>query len=375
MKVVGIIAEYNPFHKGHAYHIRKAKEITGAEFAVVIMNGDFVQRGEPAIYDKYTRTRQALEGGADMIFELPIRFGVSSAGDFAYGGVLALHSLGFVDALCFGSELGDISPLQEIACFLKEEPLPFKNVLRSFLKNGHSYPSARALALSQFTQLDADTISEPNNTLGIEYCLALLSLSSSIRPYTIQRIGEDYHGSKSDALYPSASTLRRNIQRSDTPHLQPDDFSAALGYALLSSKDLTQYKDINSDLADRVNRYLPNYTTFSSFVEKVHHPSLTGGRIRRGLLQCLLHLETTDNSMPYLRLLGMKREASSLLTNKEALPCKIISRPAVDSRNLNTAACSLLQKDLLASDLYRQTWNRKYGTTLPNEYQHSPCLY
>lgn len=374
MNVVGIIAEYNPFHAGHAYHIQKAKEITGAKFAVVIMNGDFVQRGEPAIYDKYTRTRQALEGGADMVFELPLRFGISSAGDFAYGGVLALHSLGFADALCFGSEIGAITPLQEIASYLKEEPAIFQSSLQALLKKGLSYPASRSMALNQAGRFNESILKNPNNTLGIEYCLALLTLSSTIRPFTIQRIGEDYHGNTADTLYPSATTLRQHIYQSPSPHLHCDDLSAALGYALLSCNDLTHYKDINADLADRLSRFIPNFTTFSSLVDTVYNPSLTKSRIRRGLLQCLLHLKSTDTSLPYLRLLGMKKEASSLLGNKEKASCKIISRLSTDAQELSSQAHSLLEQDILASNLYRQTWNRKYGTSLPNEYQHSPIV-
>lgn len=374
MKTVGIIAEYNPFHKGHAYHIQRAKEITGANYAVVIMNGDFVQRGEPAIYDKYTRTKQALAGGADFVFELPLRFGISSAGDFAYGGILALHSLGFIDAVCFGSELGEITPLQEIAAFLVKETESFQSLLNHFLRQGFSYPSARTLALTETGQFDKTILREPNNILGVEYCLSLLRLSSSIKPVTIPRIGEDYHGNINDVTYPSATTLRRQICHGNQPHMQTDDLSGALGYALLRSSDLTCYKDINSDLSDRLTRFIPDFTYFSDLVEKCHNPSITKGRIRRGLLQCLFDIEKTDNTMPYLRLLGMKKEASSLLAGREETSCTILSRLAIDSRRLNLQAHALLQKDLFASDLYRQIWNRKYGTKLPNEYQHSPIV-
>ena len=120
MNVVGIIAEFNPFHSGHAHLIHRAKEITGSEYAVAVMNGSFVQRGEPAVFSKYHRTRAALEGGADLVLELPVRFGISSAGDFALGGVMALSSLGFVTHLAFGSEEGEIGPFQEAASALSQ---------------------------------------------------------------------------------------------------------------------------------------------------------------------------------------------------------------------------------------------------------------
>ena len=146
MNVVGIIAEYNPFHEGHTYQIQKAKEQCGAEFAVVVMNGDFVQRGEPAIFDKYTRTKEALLGGADLIFELPVRFGLSSAGDFAMGGILALNALPFVTHLCFGTETGDLTPLLQAATFLCDEPDSYRTRVKHFVKQGILYPKARSLA-------------------------------------------------------------------------------------------------------------------------------------------------------------------------------------------------------------------------------------
>ena len=376
MKTVGIISEYNPFHKGHAYHIRQAKEQTGADYAVVVMNGDFVQRGEPAITDKYARTEQALAGGADLVFELPARFGISSAGDFAFGGILALESLGFIDSVCFGSEAGHLSPLMEAAGVLAEEPPSFHDSLDHFLRQGMAYPAARALALKEFVDLPTELLQEPNNILGIEYCIALKQLSSSIQPITIPRIGQDYHGREdSNTEYLSATTLRHQIHRTDQPHLVLEDFSSAIGYALLANPDLTCFKDISEDLAERMYKYLPNYHSVTAFVQKCNNHSLTSGRIRRGMLQCLLGLKKTEKVMPYLRLLGMKKEASSLLSNRENASCQILSRLATDRRKLSFKASALLHLDIFASDLYRQTWCQKYNTELPNEYQHSPIIH
>lgn len=377
MKTVGIISEYNPFHTGHAYHIREAKQLTGATYAVVVMNGDFMQRGEPAIFDKYTRTKQALEGGADLIFELPLRFGISSAGDFALGGVLALETLGFVDSVCFGSEIGELAPLQEIAAVLDEEPETFSEPLGQALRQGLSYPAARASALSAVLHPDPSLLKEPNNILGIEYCLALRRLSSSLQPVTIPRKGQHYHedAAAGSRELPSASSLRREIRESrSTAFLCLDDFSAAIGYALLAADELHQIKDINLDLEDRIRHFLPGYTTAESLVEQCRNASLTTGRIRRCLIQCMLGLTETRQSMPYLRLLGMKKEASSLLSHRGNASCQILSRLASDSRQLDAQAAALLQHDLFASDLYRQTWCRKYSVSRPNEYQHSPIV-
>ncbi len=377
MNIVGIISEYNPFHKGHAYHIKEAKRLSGASFAVVIMNGNFMQRGEPAIFDKYTRTRQALKGGADLVFELPVRFGISSAGDFALGGVMALESLGFVDSLCFGSEIGELAPLQEAADVLAEEPDSFRELLNRSLHQGLSYPAARALALSSVTTLSPAMLNEPNNILGIEYCLALRKLSSSMQPFTMCRQGQDYHeeAAPGEDEYPSAASIRKKIYREGTPnHLHLKDFSSSIGYSLLTNHDLSAIKDITPDLADRFQRFLPGYHGVEAFVKQCKNPSLTASRIRRALLQCLLGLQKTEKSMPYLRLLGVKREASFLLTQKEKASCLILSRLAIDRPKLSLQANAMICQDILAADLYRQTWCEKYNTEQPNEYQHSPIV-
>lgn len=375
MKTVGIISEYNPFHKGHAYHIEQAKKVTDSDCAVVIMNGDFMQRGEPAVYDKYQRTAQALQGGADLVFELPVRFGISSAGDFAQGGILALESLGFVDSICFGSEAGELDTIRHAADVLTEETKDYRTRLNKLLRQGMAFPAARELAFNEVTELPPGILSAPNNILAIEYCIALNRLHSSIQPYTISRIGQDYHGQEEEQEYPSASTLRKNIYGSDTPHLELEDFASIIGYALLSNKDnLTSFKDISSDLSDRMRNFIPEYRSAQDFVNVCYHPSLTKGRIRRGLLQCVLGIHSTHMSMPYLRLLGMKKEVSSLLSSKENTSCHILTRLAVDCKKLNLQAEALLNQDLLAADLYRQVWCHKYGTQLPNEYQHSPIV-
>lgn len=402
MRVVGIIAECNPFHDGHAYLIQKAKELCGANFAVVILNGDFVQRGEPAIFDKYTRTRTVLEGGADLVFELPVRFGVSSAGDFALGGVMALNALGFVTDLCFGSECGNLPALQAIADILINESTTFKNALRKNLSGGLSYPLARARALeeSSCSISISELMQEPNNILGIEYCIALKKTGSSIEPHTIQREGMAYHSTEItfkestaklcskppchaddayDLNFPSATSLRKEIISDNLPHLCLNDFSEAIGYALLSSKNLSEFKDISDKLALRFQKYTGSFRTAEEFVADCKTRAYTESRIRRGILQCMLKIteETGEKreifALPYLRLLGMKKSASGLLTNicPPSSSCHILSRLAVDRKKMSEKENALLAQDIFASDLYRQTWCRKYHKHLPNEYQHS----
>lgn len=377
MNVVGIIAEYNPFHEGHAYQIQKAKEQCGAEFAVVVMNGDFVQRGEPAIFDKYTRTKEALLGGADLIFELPVRFGLSSAGDFAMGGVLALNALPFVTHLCFGTETGDLTPLLQAATFLCDEPDSYRTRVKHFVKQGILYPKARSLALAAESGLPTETWDSPNNILGLEYCVALQKLHSKIKPFTIRREGQEYHDNDTPALsdFPSATFLRKQIRKAgEKENLSLSDFSSLIGYSLLTAKDLCRIKDITPDLSDRIRNELPKYREINEFVKTIKNPSLTTGRIKRSFFQCLFDIEKEEPVMPYLRVLGMKKEASSLLSQKENASCQILTKLAFDVPKMDDTAKKLFAKDLLASDLYRQVFCHKYNQTLPNEYQHSPIV-
>lgn len=377
MNVVGIIAEYNPFHEGHAYQIQKAKEQCGAEFAVVVMNGDFVQRGEPAIFDKYTRTKEALLGGADLIFELPVRFGLSSAGDFAMGGVLALNALPFVTHLCFGTETGDLTPLLQAATFLCNEPDSYRTRVKHFVKQGILYPKARSLALAAESGLPTETWDSPNNILGLEYCVALQKLHSKIKPFTIRREGQGYHDNDTPALsdFPSATFLRKQIRKAgEKENLSLSDFSSLIGYSLLTAKDLCRIKDITPDLSDRIRNELPKYREINEFVKTIKNPSLTTGRIKRSFFQCLFDIEKEEPVMPYLRVLGMKKEASSLLSQKENASCQILTKLAFDVPKMDDTAKKLFAKDLLASDLYRQVFCHKYNQTLPNEYQHSPIV-
>lgn len=377
MNVVGIIAEYNPFHKGHAYQIQKAKEQCGAEFAVVVMNGDFVQRGEPAIFDKYTRTKEALLGGADLIFELPVRFGLSSAGDFAMGGILALNALPFVTHLCFGTETGDLTPLLQAATFLCNEPDSYRTRVKHFVKQGILYPKARSLALAAESGLPTETWDSPNNILGLEYCVALQKLHSKIKPFTIRREGQGYHDNDTPALsdFPSATFLRKKIRKAgEKENLSLSDFSSLIGYSLLTAKDLCRIKDITPDLSDRIRNELPKYREINEFVKTIKNPSLTTGRIKRSFFQCLFDIEKEEPVMPYLRVLGMKKEASSLLSQKETASCQILTKLAFDVPKMDDTAKKLFAKDLLASDLYRQVFCHKYNQTLPNEYQHSPIV-
>ena len=252
MKTAGIIAEYNPFHKGHEYQILYAKEKLKADYVIVAMSGDYVQRGTPALISKHARAEMALRCGADLVLEMPVSVSTASAEAFAMGGVSLLDSLGVVDMLCFGSESGEISALKELAEILVEEPEEYKKLLKSFLSEGLTFPAARSQALTEyfknprnFSGDDFDGVltpllnevtqilSTPNNILGIEYCKALLRLNSRIRPVTLRREGMGYHETtvpegdsaspspdlqSSTDFFASATAIRSLIQDSGSSH-------------------------------------------------------------------------------------------------------------------------------------------------------------
>lgn len=391
MKTVGIIAEYNPFHNGHLYQLKKAKEITGADFAVVVMSGDFTQRGIPAVFDKYTRCRLSLLAGADLCIELPVVYATASAELFAKGAVSLLSALG-VDALCFGSECGKIAPLREIASLLFAEPPAYKEALNKALKEGLSFPSARAAAvkkcadagsLSGADMAASDILSSPNNILGIEYLKALLALEKNGQhtpvPYTIKREGDGYLSSTlSEESFCSAMALRKGITEG-TPDLLryvpesirqefadacqtksalcADDFSGMLFYKLLSEKDTgyASYLDVSSDLSDKIRKNLTSFTTFSSFCENsLKSKDITLTRVYRSLLHILLSIKKEDipASAPYARILGFRETSSEVFGCLSTENIPLLSRLKDASSLLSPEALSCLAKDIFAANLY-----------------------
>lgn len=412
MEIVGLITEYNPFHNGHAYHIQKAKEITNADYVIVIMSGNYVQRGTPAIIDKYSRTSMALTNGADIVIELPVVYATASAETFATGAVRILHDLGIVNSICFGSECGDLTLLSSIAKALCVETAEFKDALRNHLRQGFSYPMARKQALLKTTELsgynkqDIEHVLETsNNILGIEYLKALYRLSSDIVPYTILREGSGYNDLTLDTMFSSASALRKCLQ---TPtdydalekHMPPaacnilkvaigktapifeDDFSNVLVYQLYtnSNEKLADYLDMNEDLANRLLELPLKYHKFSDLAESLKSKQYTLTRMNRSLLHILLQITTAMSkevdpltTSTYARLLGFRKEASSLLKLVRLhgnIP--IITKVADAEKLLDNKQYTLFQKDLFATHLYNQIVATKYNQTIPNEYRQGP---
>ena len=416
MNIVGLITEYNPFHNGHLYHIQEAKRVTGADAAVVIMSGNFVQRGTPAIMPKHLRAKAALLYGADLVFELPVCFATGSAEFFAMGAVALLDSLGCIDSICFGSECGDSKTLGKIARILAEEPDDYKNVLQDALRKGVSFPQARQTALTQYFDMpstDPDRISsvnaktvaailsQPNNILGIEYMKALYKRNSSMKAYSIKRIGAGYHESELTEGYSSASAIRRALIQdslSESIYRQlpsaaqsimketfgtrypvyANDFSLLLKYKLLqeTKETLTKYMDISEDLANRIINLRNDFQSFDGFCDALKTKDMTYARISRGLLHILLDIRTEhltyykrNGYCHYAHILGFRKSSAELLSLLKGTSKVPLLTKLTQTEDLSEAGCQMLHQDIFASDLYESVITDKFGTPFINEYR------
>ncbi|MFA9463727.1 MAG: nucleotidyltransferase [Velocimicrobium sp.] len=393
MSIVGVIVEYNPFHNGHKYHLEQAKTLSGADYVVAIMSGNFVQRGIPAITDKYTRTAMALQNGADIVYELPAFYATSSAESFAYGAVSILNGLGVIDYLCFGAEDNDLSLMQEIAKLLNQEPSSYTSHIKRELSNGIPFPVARKNALipllSGKNSLYIEHFLESsNNILGIEYLKALALLQSNITPLIVKRQGSIYNeeGLPSPSTFPSATALRKSycLNASLKPYapfvpksafdllndaknksfpLELDDFSEYLYYKLsyITYEDLITYVDISPDLAMRILKLRRDFTNISEFANKIKTRQFTLTRIQRVLLHILLNVRIGMAPSPYAHLLGFKKASTSII-NKKRASIPIITKSA-DSKKL-------LEHDIFCTDLYNRVVAKKFQYCIASDFTH-----
>ena len=426
MKTVGIIAEYNPFHNGHLYQMLEARKRAEADYVVVVMSGDFVQRGDPALLDKWVRARMALDAGADLVLELPVRSACASAEYFAQTGVSMLSSLGAVDAISFGYEsialqggvdLGsliqtDLRPLQEAAAFFsREETKEYREQLKKRLGSGLTYAKARMDAYLNMSgnEVPAELLSSPNNILAIEYLKALIRLNSSMEVIPVPRTGAGYHDMKlpghsaaehpasasaddpasalasTSAVFPaSASAIRAAIARQEdvSAHmpdtalrlmmeeirarrvLVPSDLDLPLHDALLRNADhLEEYLDVSPDLANRIRAQLGEYTGFESFAARLKTRQVTLTRIKRSLMHILLDLRQGDGEAQYARVLGFRRSAGELLHQiSERSSIPLITKLPQDPPQA-------LREDLFAARLWEMVVCHKTGQPVRNEYQ------
>ena len=332
MKAVGLVTEYNPFHNGHLYHLNKAMELTGADISVAVMSGDFVQRGEPAVLDKYTRASMALNSGVNLVIELPVNYAVSSAESFAAG---ALKVLDYIkaDSIAFGSESGDIERLSKLAYILCDnEDMLYKEISKC-TANGISYAAARQKIVEKLTDKDtAAILTSSNNILAVEYLKAIIKNNYAIKPYTVQRQGDAYNDTDIRSDYASATALRGNLKADNiskyipvkaglilslnTNYIYPDDITEALFTRLLDIlfasgydknvfiENVMKYPDVNKEIAgrlyksamDMITRTVPQGAeskdngvfSFGSLCEHIKTKEVPLSRIKRALVRITL---------------------------------------------------------------------------------------
>ncbi|ALC17243.1 putative nucleotidyltransferase [Desulfuromonas soudanensis] len=340
MRAVGLITEYNPFHNGHLHHLRESLSVTGAEVSVAIMSGHFLQRGEPALLDKWLRAQMALAAGVDVVIELPFPWACNSAPHFARGAVQALTALGGIDALCFGSEAGEIDPLRRCADLLATEGKTVAAETAALLRQGINYPAARARSVAGVDSAAAALLETPNNILGLEYLRALTGTDSPIVPFTIARTGAGYHDEEACGEIASATGIRRMLGegRGVEPYLPPAvheifvgamasgmslDFDhlhrLLLGRILRGPEFLAGLYQIEDGLAERLFAAALESSSYDDLVDSIKSRHLTRTRIQRILAYALN--ETRRDEMDalleagplYLHLLGSSEKGRAFL--------------------------------------------------------------
>jgi len=413
MKAVGLVTEYNPFHNGHLYHLNKAMELTGADISVAVMSGDFVQRGEPAVLDKYTRASMALNSGVNLVVELPVNYAVSSAESFAAG---ALKVLDYIkaDSIAFGSESGDIERLSKLANILCDNEDVLYKEISKYTANGISYAAARQKVVEKLMDKDtAAMLTSSNNILAVEYLKAIIKNNYAIKPYTVQRQGDAYNDTDIRSDYASATALRGNLKTdniskyipvkaglilsSNTNYIYPDDITEALFTRLLDIlfvsnydknvfiENVMQYPDVSKEIAgrlyksamDMITRTVPQWAgskydgafSFGSLCEHIKTKEVPLSRIKRALVRITLgldkkHMEKYANE-PYIRVLGFDKKGQEYLSYiRKKVEVPLITKTA-DYKDV-------LLDDIHAANFYNMIVAGKYGVKELGDFVRGP---
>lgn len=381
MKICAIIAEYNPFHLGHLKHIDYVKTALGAEKVIVVMSGNFTQRGEPAILDKFARARHAVLAGADAVIELPTVFATSNAETFAKGGIKIINSLGICDGVCFGVESGDANSYFSLATAMNNESKEFKKALKEHLDNGVSLAKAKFLAVKDTStdEFDESLISSPNNILGLEYVKAILKSESGIAFYPMIRDG-DHNDKTLKKGITSATSIRQAIKRGEKKKTKksvpsfvfndlgefPFTFDKMIMTKLITAttKDLKRISDCTEGLENRIKALSKDNLSVDELVQKVSTKRYPQTRIQRILISNLLGI--TDSTVKdclddklYAKILAVdanKKDIISLIKENSSVP--VLTRKS-DTLALKKTAKNCFEIDTLACDLYSLATNSK----------------
>ncbi|MFD0587873.1 nucleotidyltransferase [Paenibacillus sp. GCM10027627] len=391
MRAVGLIVEYNPFHNGHRYHLRQSQRISGAEAVVAVMSGNFLQRGEPAMWDKWTRTQMALQGGCDLVIELPVAYATQAAEWFAYGAVSLLEATGVVDSFCFGTESGLLEPLELAAEMMASEPPKFQSLLKARLETGINYPAAYSSAVQDylteagFAEAASFAFDMPNHTLGLHYLIALRRIGGAMKPFTIAREKAQYHQHTiTDGAIASATAIRKLLLEGSSVHdtaayipsstysvlrelsqkgVRPvswDNYFPALLHLLMTSDSgkMAKLHEITEGLEHRVLNALPVLPdpTYESLLSLLKTKRYTRTKLQRALLSILLGHVKEDftpamlsEGVQYIRILGFTEKGGMLLKQMR----KSASLPVLMSAARPPERYRYLELDIRASNAYR----------------------
>ncbi len=395
MKVLGIVVEYNPFHNGHIYHIEKSREITGSDAVICVMSGNFIQRGEPALLNKFARAETALHCGADLVIELPHPYAMSSAEAFAFGAVKILDGIGIADCISFGSEHGNVETLDFIAGILAAEPEEYRLELKKQLDIGLAFPVCRQNALKKYLHDTAfpdlsELLETSNNILGIEYLKALKRLNSSIKPYTVARISNSYNSAELTGPVSSATAIRNSISGSsgrynispETAQALPSysqavlerEFSSGRGpnsikmfediiFSLIrrmSPRQMREFPDVSEGLEYRIKSAGENTGSIEELIDSICTKRYAQTRIQRILFSMLTGLTKAETELfmqyggpQYARILGFNntgRRLLSMMKKKSSLP--VIVKTADFKNSCNKLLARMLEIEAFSTDMY-----------------------
>ena len=397
-KVLGIVAEYNPFHNGHLYHLEKSKKDTGSNYTVAIMSGNFTQRGSTSIIDKWSKAEAAIRCGVDLVIELPVLYAISSAENFAEGAVKILDSLKVVDYISFGAETSNIEILDKCADVLYREPREYKTLLSHELNKGLSYPKARENALMMYLnniRKFANVLSSPNNILGIEYLKAIKKLKSNLEPIAIPRYEAGYHDLNYTGNTASSTAIRNMIknngfnalpnlipapsfailmQNIKLGHIVPDIsvFEKEIIYILrkMTTSEIAELPDVTEGLQFAIKNAANSCNTIVEFLNIIKSKRYTTTRLQRILLYALLGITKKDMALskktqPYIRVLGLNNRGKFLISEIANANPKleiITSVKRFVDENSNKSLQTMLEKDIWATNVYtigyeEDSWN------------------
>ena len=399
-RVVGIIAEYNPFHKGHLYHLKEAKKKANADIAIAIITGNFTQRGVPSLVDKWTKTEMILKNGIDLVIELPTIYSISSAENVARGSIKILNELKIIDAVAFGNETYDINTLNDIAEVLAKEPHKYKLILNNELKKGISFPKARENAVIAYLNNNPkyyNILTSPNNTLAIEYLKTLKRLKSPMKPIAIHRYKVEHNDKNIIDNITSATKIRELANNKDfitirdvmplesykklIPKIKDGQYINGLKtyekeiiYILrkMSTKEIANLPDVNEGLENAIKNAANSCNNLDDLINIIKSKRYTQTRIQRILCYALLgitkkEMKNSFKATPYIRILGFNEKGKSLLSSIVDANPKVNLVTSVKKymdSNPNKKLKQMLKTDIKATNIYTLGYSKKAWANL-----------